>query len=145
MSQYIEKIYSKVKPELLLHQIIRKEIFNDANFRIDLSAPEKYLQIAVLNLKENQTFKPHKHIIRDFATDDYHAEESWICIEGQFKAILYDIDDTIITESVLNPGDLSMTYGPMAGHNYVSLKDNSKIYEVKVGQYLGVKYDKIMI
>jgi len=136
----MEKIYSKVETGLLLHVINRLEDITSG--RRDLSETKEFLQISTLNLDNGKTFYPHKHIWKKVEPKSI-AQESWIVIKGKVKAILYDVDDTILTEVILNPGDLSMTF--YGGHNYEILEDGSIIYEVKTGPYFGVDLDKIKI
>ena len=64
-------------------------------------------------------------------------------ISGMVKAFLYDIDDTIIAEPILGPGDCSITF--RGGHTYQSLADNTLVYEYKTGPYMGIEKDKAMI
>ena len=54
-----------------------------------------------------------------------------------------DIDDTVIAEPVLMPGDASFTlYG---GHTYQILEDDTIVYEYKTGPYEGQELDKKFI
>ena len=55
----MEKIYSKVKPDKLLHIINR---FSDIDGRTDIVPKENFLQCASLNMNKGDTFKPHKHV-----------------------------------------------------------------------------------
>jgi hypothetical protein len=71
------------------------------------------------------------------------AQESWIVIKGSVKCIFYDVDDTIIAEPILYPGDASFTLG--VGHNYLILEDNTIVYEYKTGPYEGQELDKKFI
>jgi hypothetical protein len=96
----------------------------------------------MLNLENNKTFKPHKHIWKE-RTKNVIAQESWIVIQGSVKCILYDIDDTIIAEPILKPGDASFTLE--GGHNYLILEDNTLVYEYKTGPYEGQSFDKTFI
>jgi len=132
----MRNLYSNVKKDLLLHTINRYDEIVDG--RIDLSPEEQYIQVSSLKMTEGKTFNPHKHI-KQIRTSDI-CQESWVVIEGSVKATLYDIDDTIIEEVVLNKGDISITYN--GGHNYTSLQDGTVVYEYKTGPYLGREYDK---
>ena len=133
-------IYSKIQPDKLLHIINRLDEIND---RTDVIPIDNFLQCATLKFSNGKTFKPHKHIEKNRAFEKQIAQESWIVIKGKVKCILYDLDDTIITEEILNPGDASFTlYG---GHNYLFLEDDSIVYEYKTGPYEGQKLDKIFI
>jgi hypothetical protein len=133
------KIYSKVNPDLLLHIVNR---ISDITFaRDDLSPNEEYLQVSTFRLNNGKTFKPHKHIELIRQTDI--TQESWLVAKGKIKAILYDIDDTIIAEPILEAGDCSITFH--GGHNYLCLEDDSVVYEYKTGPYFGQQKDKEFI
>jgi hypothetical protein len=136
----MEKIFSKVDPEKLLHIITRKEDINPG--RMDIVPEENFIQCSMLNLEKDKTFIPHKHIWKE-RTRNVIAQESWIVIQGSVKCILYDIDDTIIYEPILYPGDASFTLE--GGHNYLILEDDTLVYEYKTGPYEGQKFDKTFI
>jgi len=135
----MEKICSKVDGRLL-HLINRKnEIINRTNI-----APEnQFLQLASLGLPSGTTFKPHKHIWKAPSSDQTIAQESWVVIDGKVKCIFYDIDDTMIGEWILLPGDCSMTFE--GGHTYEILEENTLVYEYKTGPYEGQELDKVFI
>jgi len=133
-------IYSKIQPTRLLHIVHRLLEVNDK--REDIIPPDNFLQIATIQLKNNQTFKAHKHIYNNYNGPKI-ANESWIIVRGKVKAILYDLDDKIIEEIILYPGDFSITIE--GGHNYLCLEDNTLVYEVKTGPYCGQELDKEFI
>jgi len=135
----MEKIYSKVDGRLL-HLINKKEeIINRTNI-----APDKqFLQLASLGLPKGTTFKPHKHIWKLPTVDKTIAQESWVVITGQVKCIFYDIDDTLLGEWFLYPGDCSMTFE--GGHTYEIMEEGTLVYEYKTGPYTGVENDKRFI
>lgn len=142
MSNYIEKIYSKIKPDLLLHQVIRNTAFQDAKFRINACEDKEWLQIAILNLKKEQTFKPHKHILRKI-NKEMIPQECWVVINGKVQVFYWDINDKPIFSTVLNPGEITITF--YGGHTYKSLLDNTLVYEIKTPFYEGVEKDKVFI
>lgn len=131
-------IYSKVEPDILLH-IVNSS--NDIGNRQDMCPPEQFLQMACFKLESSKTFRPHKHITKKVEHDI--TQESWIIIKGRVKAILYDLDDTIIEEVELTQGDCSITF--RGGHNYLCLEDGTLIYEAKTGPYLGIENDKTFL
>ena len=135
----MKKIYSKIDKEKLLHIILRKaDVLSE---RINVVEDEEYLQLAAMRLQKGKTFKPHKHIYYEKTTTI--AQESWVVVQGAVKAILYDLDDNIISEEVLNAGDCSITlYG---GHTYEILENDTLVYEYKTGPYLGIDSDKEFI
>jgi hypothetical protein len=130
----MEKIYSKVQPDTLLHIVYR---LDEINGRTNISPDEEFLQLASIKMKKGQTFKAHKHIIMEKVTNI--AQESWLVIKGSVKCIFYDLDNTIIAEPILLPGDCSLTF--RGGHNYLILEDGTIVYEYKTGPYLGQKLD----
>lgn len=134
----MEKIYSKVQPGVLLHLINR---LNEVQGRTDVAPVEEFLQLATLKMGAGKTFKAHKHI--DFIKETNIAQESWIVIKGSVKCIFYDLDNTIIAEPIIYPGDCSMTF--RGGHNYLILEDDTIVYEYKTGPYLGQELDKVFL
>lgn len=134
----MEKIYSKINPEILLHIVYR---LDEINGRTNISPDEEFLQLASIKMQSGQTFKAHKHIIMEKVTNI--AQESWLVFKGSVKCIFYDLDDTIIAEPILLPGDISMTF--RGGHNYLILEDDTIVYEYKTGPYLGQEMDKVFL
>jgi len=135
----LEKIYSKLNPNVLLHIINRKLDIKES--RQDICPVEQYLQVAKLKLDKGKIFRPHKHIEQIRTTNI--AQESWIVVQGTVRAIFYDLDDKIIKEVILKQGDCSITF--RGGHNYEALEDNTLVYEYKTGPYQGQEKDKIFI
>ena len=136
----MEKIYSKIQPDKLLHIIIRKEDMKPG--REDIVDAENFIQCSMLNLEKDKTFKPHRHIWKE-RTRNVIAQESWVVIQGSVKCIFYDLDDTLLAEPILNVGDSSYTLE--GGHNYLILEDNTLVYEYKTGPYEGQEFDKKFI
>jgi hypothetical protein len=135
----MEKIYSKVDGRLL-HVVNRISNFKN---RTDVIPEDNFLQCAILKMEKGKTFPPHKHITKNRHYPEQIAQESWVVIKGSVKCILYDLDDTIISEPILYPGDASFTlYG---GHTYKILEDDTLVYEYKTGPYEGQELDKIFI
>jgi hypothetical protein len=132
--------YSKVDPSKLLHVVVRKDDLKPG--RKDIIPEEHFIQCSHLNMEKGKTFKPHKHIFKN-RTRDVIAQESWIVIQGKVKCIFYDLDDTILVEPILEPGDASFTLE--GGHNYEILEDNTLVYEYKTGPYEGQALDKTFI
>jgi hypothetical protein len=136
----MEKIYSKIEPTKLLHIINR---LDEIKGRIDVIPDENFIQCATLKMEKNKTFPPHKHIVKDRRYTEQIAQESWVVIKGSVRCIFYDLDDTIIAQPILYPGDASFTlYG---GHTYEILEDDTIVYEYKTGPYEGQTLDKVFI
>ncbi len=125
----MKRIYSKANPSVLLHIINRQTDITGT--RVDLIPPTEALQVSCFSLPNGKTFRPHKH--NECHKITTMTQESWIVVKGKIKAILYDLDDTIIAEEILEPGDCSITlYG---GHNYLCLEEGTIVYEYKTGPY----------
>jgi len=139
----IEKFYSKIEPNKLLHLIHRIETTKGVNQRVDLIEDENFIQCSFLNMQNGKTFKPHKHIRKHREHSEQIAQESWVVIKGSVKCIFYDLDDKVLATPILKQGDVSFTLD--AGHNYVILEDDTIVYEYKTGPYEGQLYDKVFI
>jgi|TARA_B110000967_G_scaffold5896_1_gene5905 hypothetical protein len=132
--------YSKVDPSKLLHVVVRKEDLKPG--RKDIISEEHFIQCSHLNMEKGKTFRPHRHIFKE-RTRDVIAQESWIVIQGSVKCIFYDLDDTLLVEPILYPGDASFTLE--GGHNYEILEDDTLVYEYKTGPYEGQALDKTFL
>jgi cupin fold WbuC family metalloprotein len=136
----MEKIYSKIEPNKLLHIVNRLE---DIKGRVDVVPDDNFIQCATLKMEKGKTFPPHKHIVKDRHYPNQIAQESWVVIKGSVKCILYDINDEVIATPILYPGDASFTlYG---GHTYEILEENTIVYEYKTGPYEGQSLDKTFL
>lgn len=136
----MEKIYSKTEEGKLLHIINR---FSEIEKRVDVVPPDNFIQCATLKMEKNKTFPPHKHITKERKYKAQIAQESWIVIKGSVRCKFYDLDDTLIAEPILYPGDASFTlYG---GHTYEILEDDTVVYEYKTGPYEGQELDKVFL
>jgi hypothetical protein len=136
----MEKIYSKVEPKKLLHIINR---ISEIQGRTDVVDVDNFIQCATLRMENGKTFPPHKHIEKERSYTNQIAQESWVIIKGRVKCKFYDIDDTLIAEPILGPGDASFTlYG---GHTYEILEDDTIVYEYKTGPYEGQALDKTFL
>ena len=134
------KYYSKINPDKLLHIVVRKEDLIPG--RVEVVPENNFIQCALLNMEKNKTFKPHKHIWKE-RTRNVIAQESWIVVQGKVKCTFYDLDNEILVEPILGPGDASFTLE--GGHTYTILEDDTLVYEYKTGPYEGQKLDKLFI
>lgn len=132
-------LYSRIDPTRLLHIIHRMQDVQDG--RVDLIAPDQFIQCAALKMEQGKTFKAHRHVWKP-GTKDVIAQESWVVIKGQVQVTLYDIDNSILHTDVLCAGDISITLE--GGHNYLVMQD-AVVYEYKTGPYNGQVNDKVFI
>jgi len=131
-----EKIYSKIEDGLLLHLITCQEDISGMTF---LTPENEFLQLASLKLQKGYVFRPHKHLLKE-GQQKVRTQEAWVVIEGSAKFIMYDIDNTVIAERILNRGDCSVTF--RGGHSYEILTEDTMVYEFKTGPYSDVSIDK---
>ena len=68
----MEKIYSKINKDKLLHAIHR---FDDFDGRQNISPDEQFLQLATIQNEKGVKYKPHMHIWKD-GEDKIIAQES---------------------------------------------------------------------
>jgi len=136
----IRNYYSKKEKGILLHQSIHLKNVNKPG-RENISPVNESLQVACIVLQKGKTFSPHKHIIHN--RNMPMAQESWVVINGKVEVTYYDIDDTILEKIILDKGECTITY--RGGHNYMSLVEDTFVYELKTGPYLGQKFDKEFI
>ena len=139
----MKKIYSRVDEGKLLHIINR---YDEIESRTDVAPTDEFLQLATLKMEKGKTFRPHKHIWKDNPSGHFGkviAQESWVVIKGSVKVHLYDLDDELIEEIVINQGDCSMTFE--GGHTYTILEEDTVVYEYKTGPYEGVERDKVFL
>ena len=143
------RLYSKINPKRLLHQVWYKETYSNigthakSQERIDLVDPDQFIQCSALHMQKGRTFKPHRHIWKMKALSCSIAQESWFVVSGKVRAIFYDTDDTVLEEVILSSGDVSFTFD--GGHNYEILEDDTYVMEYKTGPYKGQKKDKKFI
>ena len=138
----MEKIYSKIEKDKLLHMVHRADEFHTIEgdgIRRDVVGEDEFIQLSALNMNKGHTFKPHKHIWKP-GEKKVIAQESWVVIKGSVKVIMYDLDDNIIATPILKEGDCSVTLG--GGHTYEILEHGTLVYEYKTGPYKGQKLDK---
>lgn len=134
----MEAFYSKHDEAKLLHVVCRASELADK--RAMLTEPDEFLQVAGLRLAAGDSFRPHRHLPLERVTSI--TQESWVVIQGEVIASLFDVDDALLSEVVLRAGDLSITF--YGGHTYRCLQD-ALVYEFKTGPYFGVERDKVFI
>jgi hypothetical protein len=121
----------------LLHQIGRLKRDSSAGLqRFDFSAPEEFLQVAIISIPPVAEFRPHVHLERQRQFDNLRAQESWVVISGEVEVHYYSESGIPLATRSLGPGDVSISY--RGGHGYTT-KD------LKSGPYEGQAVDKRFI
>ncbi len=130
------KIFSKISPDVLIASHISGTQISD--YRNDLSPADEFLQVSARNLKLGTKIKSHKHNPQERKTT--LTQEAWIILSGKLKAVLYDLDDSFLTEIILESGGCIILF--RGGHSLEVVADNTKFYEFKNGPYYGIEADK---
>ena len=132
----MKKIYSNVnKEKLILSELKYTDI---SEYRSDLSPDEEYLQVSGRKLKLGTKVPAHRHLQIDRNTTI--TQEAWVVVKGKVKGIFYDLDNTILHESILTDGDCVVLY--RGGHSLEVLEEDTIFYEFKTGPYFGIETDK---
>ena len=137
----IIEVENVVKPNGELYK--KGEFITDIKGRNDIIPETNFIQCATLKMQNGKTFPPHKHITKDRHYPNQIAQESWVVIKGKVKCKFYDLDDSLIAEPILEPGDASFTLH--GGHTYEILENDTIVYEYKTGPYEGQELDKAFI
>lgn len=137
----MEKIFSKVQPDLLLHVIFRFEDFNEP--RKDILDAHNFLQSSAVVANGGTSFRPHRHIEKVVNRSHEITQECQVVIRGMVECSLYDIDDTLLTKVNIRAGDALYTL--RGGHGFVILDDQTYLLEFKSSPYEGQVKDKIFI
>lgn len=61
-------------------------------------------------------------------------------MSGSIEATFFDIDKSKLYKTILRKGDISVLFN--GGHSFKSLTNNTKIFEIKNGPYLGSHKEK---
>lgn len=134
-----EPIFSNCESGTLMLTINRSWEISEK--RTDVTPESEYLQISTKVLSKNVSFRPHKHNKLERHTTT--TQEAWIILRGAIKAKFWDLDDTVLYETVLRDGDCAVVY--KAGHSFEVLQEGTILYEVKNGPYFGQLKDKTFI
>ena len=132
----MKRIYSNIDPsKLILTEIRRTDL---ADYRVDLSPAEEFLQVSGRKISKDIKVGAHKHLPIDRNTDI--TQEAWIVLSGSIRGVFYDLNSEILYETILKYGDCVVLY--RGGHSLEVLEDNTLFYEIKTGPYFGLEADK---
>ena len=128
--------YSKInkKPLFLIERLGKKKIKK----RLDLTPEDSFLQVCYLNLQKDISVQPHLHLKN--LKKNTKSSEAWILMSGSIEATFFDIDKSKLYKTILRKGDISVLFN--GGHSFKSLTNNTKIFEIKNGPYLGSHKEK---
>lgn len=129
----------------LLHIIIRSQRISDQDAfrRLEIIEPDNFLQAAQLFIPKGFPFRAHSHLRRERQFANLIAQESWVVMDGLVHVRYFDLDDKVLMETELRPGDCSVTLE--GGHEYWTTDQSARVFEFKSGPYEGVEIDKRFI
>ena len=128
----------------ILHKVLRlEESANKELERVDFSDPAEFLQGALISIPTDHEFRAHIHIERSRDFSNLRAQESWVVIKGSVEVDYYTEDGKFLTNKLLGPGDVSISF--RGGHGYRTLTNPALVYEFKSGPYEGQALDKRFI
>jgi len=97
-----------------------------------------YLQVGAWKYERGKKLLAHNHNCVDRKVD--RTQEFIFVLHGSLKAYLYDDKDELIEEVVLNSKEgLILLSG---GHGYEISSDDTVVFEVKNGPYVGAQRDR---
>ncbi len=108
--------------------------------RVDLTDPSQFLQVSVMKIPPGKKVNPHIHQPRQAnpPANPGITQECWIVLRGELKIRLFDLDQTLLHQQALSPGNLLVTF--YGGHSLECQSDGAVMIECKNGPYLGRDY-----
>lgn len=90
--------------------------------------------------KYNQGKILAKHVHNEAPRTVKRTHEVLFVVSGSLKAKIYNSNEALLTEIIVNTGDFLILMD--CGHGYEILEDGTKVLEVKNGPYLGADIDR---
>lgn len=82
----------------------------------------------------------NKHFHNELERINTITQEVFFVVNGKLKTAMYNKDLEFVEELTLNKGDILIFFE--GGHDFTILEDDTTVYEVKNGPYLGADKDK---
>ena len=102
---------------------------------------EDFIQVGTWNYNKGQKVKAHIHCFLNRLSK--RTQEMVYLKSGKMKSNIYDEKGDLLTSIILNAGDIIVYLA--GGHDFEILENNTQIFEVKNGPYLGTEKDKKII
>lgn len=106
-----------------------------------LSRDSDFVQVGTWWYNSGRVLKAHKH--KENVREISLTQECIIVMNGKVHVDLYDSGNEIFEEFILGKGDMAVML--CGGHGYKILEDNTKVVEVKGGQFISVDKDKELL
>lgn len=103
-----------------------------------ITPPSLYIQAGTWVYPKGKILAAHIH--KECARTTHKTQEVIYIKQGKVKAIIYDNHKNVITEVILETGDVGVLAN--GGHSYEILEHNTQVLEVKNGPFISVEMDK---
>jgi len=133
------RFFSKIDEKVILFSLLRKK--DISNKRNDISPDEQFLQVSAKKINKGDYFKPHRHLLCN--KNITITQESWIILDGEVEGTFYDLDNKKVFKTNMTSGDCIAIFN--GGHSLKCLTDDTILYEIKTGPYLGAENDKVYL
>lgn len=120
---------------------IYDHIGNPKNEVVWYGEKEDYIQASKMGFDIDREFRTHKHIPRPRELPQ--TQEVMVVMSGCLEAKIYDEDKNLLDTCLLYNGSILIVY--RGYHGYRTMADNTVFYEIKHGQFVGVKEDKVYL
>ena len=130
------KVKEIIKDNIVLARIIPESAWNKGlGF---YSNDADFIQVGTWNYDKGK--KLNRHIHNSVKREINRTYEVLYVKKGAIKAQIYDINENLVDELIVNAGDTLILLE--SGHGYEIMEDNTQVLEIKNGPYLGAETDR---
>ena len=101
------------------------------------------IQVIRMQYNEGQILRKRKGVKHSIPSDDVHTQKTLLVYRGQLLADIYDYDNLLLHTSLLKSGEFLICL--QGGHGFKIREDNTVIFEVKTGPFLGDDKDRMWL
>ena len=124
------------KDNKVLARLIKAEDWNEGlGF---YSNEEEVIQVGTWQYDSGKELM--KHIHNEVDRTITRTNEVLYVVSGKVKAFIYDLEEILVEELMVNTGDTLILLD--CGHGYEIMANNTKVIEIKNGPYLGAETDR---
>ena len=121
---------------VLARHITPEDIKPGLNF---FSQDEEFIQVGVWgHYEKGKELKAHIHNTVEHAAN--RTCEALYVIKGALEAVIYDLDEVPVETLEVKQGEILVLLE--SGHGYFIKEDDTTVFEVKNGPYLGAEIDR---
>ena len=124
------------KDNEVLARLVKAEDWNEGlGFYSD---DDEVIQVGTWQYNRGKELMTHIHNEVDRTIT--RTNEVLYVVSGKVKAFIYDLEETLVEELMVDTGDTLILLD--CGHGYEIMEDNTKVLEIKNGPYLGAETDR---